>query len=64
MNMCGVYFEAAIAKSIAESRFSRFKGGRFLPKEISHSRGSPNLDEYHLNAIIHDDTRQMAGELT
>ena len=61
-NICAVYGDNAIGESTTRKWFSRFKEDRFDMDTTRLGRPS-GFDEYRLNTLIHNDSRQCTREL-
>ena len=62
-NICTMYGDNAIGKSMTRKLFSRFKEDHFDIIDTPRSGRPSGFDEDHLNTLIHNDPHQCTREL-
>ena len=62
-DICMVYGEGVIGKSMARKWFAKFKNGNFDIDNMPRSRGPFEFDEDHLKALLKEESRQTSRKL-
>ena len=62
-DICMVYREGVIGKSMARKWFAKFKNGNFDIDNMPHSRRPSEFDEDHLKALLKEESCQTSHEL-
>ena len=62
-DICMVYGEGVIGKSMARKWFAKFKNGNFDIDNTPHSGRPSEFDKEHLKALLKEESRQTSHEL-
>ena len=62
-DICMVYREGVIGKSMVRKWFAKFKNGNFDIDNMPHSRRPSEFDEDHLKSVLMEESHQISCEL-